>query len=152
MDNADKLHGDLGSLENYMDALEDRGHRTCLKTSTQTQARSLLLSKAKTEYERAAAAANPPPTRTFEQQWQAGAFPELKTKHDAITPGGRYYYSWMVVFCWAKPLLDALDPKVAGIDACHCLSDAGGVMFSLDFVDANRQIVPAARAGTFYRQ
>ena len=112
-------------------------------TSTAAEEKALLLSKAKTEYGRTVDSGTGP---TFEAAWAAGKFPNLKKKYEAIVEGGRYYYGWIVIFNWTKPLLDRLDPRVAGIDAGHCSSDAGGIVLALDFVDCNRSIIPGARA------
>jgi hypothetical protein len=122
---------------------ENCGYRnaTRLVTSTAEEQKDVLMRKAKAEHQR----------QKIQTPFQVSEELQDQLGHlDSAPADARYYYAAMLVFPWARTFLASnfqmRYPIVAGTDAGHCTSKAGGVMLLIVALDANRQVVPLAWA------
>ena len=156
----------IGFLGNYVKALEEmqlpegRYIARVIHTNAETQKRQLVAKAEKehndgekqrvdTEREEARKSGHASSSQPIEaKKFNTSDYPALlqrlaylETHKESIFLAG-----WYIVFPWAKHFLDKSDIAILGTDAGHCTSELGGMLFAIDLIDNNRQVVPIFRA------
>ena len=127
--------------------MEAQGHHTKLLVNDSVQQTQWLKAAGKRRYEERTGR-----TGRKHAPYDPSKDKELQTSLRQLTPGGVYYFAWVVVFKWADQFLNGMhaDVRTIGLDAGHCThlrfdGDEGGVMTAIDAVTTNRNRVMLVR-------
>ena len=161
---ADPAEHNIGQLENYLAALEVCGWHTRLFTKTGAELKTVLIQKAKEDFEREAQRRQKTeaPSSSRSDQWkdkdtdyepepELDAFevervPGLSQMLERVEEHGRYFYGFVLIPPWARHVLERCAPKAVGVDAGHCSEEQKGVILEIVVSDSNRQNVSLAVA------
>ena len=82
----------IGSLENYLKAMDALSYKTRLLTRTGIESKALLLAVAKRKFTKDHEDERHPPA------FSVGLVPGLQERYDSINDTGRYFYGFVIVF------------------------------------------------------